>query len=71
LLVHFLIPDDFALIDELLRAIAPDGTLASFCTAMIELMKREGIEEIVGFIASLGTYLSHRGRGLGRFSPIL
>ncbi|GHO49524.1 GNAT family N-acetyltransferase [Ktedonospora formicarum] len=47
-------------------AIAPDGALASFCTASIEPMKREGAEEIVGFIASLGTHPAHRGRGLGR-----
>lgn len=47
-------------------AVASDGTLASFCTATIEPMKREGIEEIVGFIASLGTDPAHRSRGLGR-----
>lgn len=47
-------------------AVATDGSLASFCTATIEPMKREGVEEIVGFIASLGTHPAHRGLGLGR-----
>lgn len=49
-----------------LLAVAPDGTLASFCTASIELMKREGIDEVVGFIDGLGTHPLHRGLGLGR-----
>jgi mycothiol synthase len=49
-----------------LLAVAPDGTLASFCTATIEPTKREGIDEIVGFIGGLGTHPSHRGLGLGR-----
>lgn len=47
-------------------AVTRDGALACFCEASIEPMKREGIEETVGFISSLGTRPSHRGRGLGR-----
>lgn len=45
-----------------------DNTLVSFCTATIEagLGKREGIERAAGFISTLGTHPSHRGRGLGR-----
>jgi mycothiol synthase len=47
-------------------AVAPDGSLASFCEATIQSMKREGVEETVGFIGSLGTHPAHRSRGLGR-----
>ncbi|GCE21400.1 GNAT family N-acetyltransferase [Dictyobacter kobayashii] len=47
-------------------AVAPDGTLASYCTATIEPSKREGAEEIIGFIAALGTHPAHRKLGLGR-----
>lgn len=47
-------------------AVTRDGALAGFCVATIEPMKREGAEEMVGFISSLGTHPAHRGRGLGR-----
>lgn len=49
-------------------AVTQDGTLASFCTAIIEpnLGKRDGDDGMAGFIASVGTHPAHRGRGLAR-----
>jgi ribosomal protein S18 acetylase RimI-like enzyme len=47
-------------------AVTADNTLVSFCTATIEQTKREGHDEMIGFIASLGTDPAHRGRGIGR-----